>query len=94
MRNADPDRVIRAVGRRIAELRLAADETQEKLAERARFSVSYLQRIEGGRQALGIRSLVRFANVLGVTVGELFVASSSPTPARLRRATRGRGRSR
>jgi transcriptional regulator with XRE-family HTH domain len=77
MRAADPDRVLRGVGRRVAELRVLSGRTQEELAERAEFSVKYMQRVEAGQQNLSVRSLVRLANVLGVPAAELFRSPAS-----------------
>ena len=44
------------------------------MAERAGFSIKYLQRIEGGRENLTIKSLVELAAVLGIEVVEFFVS--------------------
>lgn len=72
MRALEPDRVVRGLGRRVAELRAQSGRTQEQLAERLKMQVKYLQRVEGGSQNLSVRTLVRFANALGVPVAELF----------------------
>jgi transcriptional regulator with XRE-family HTH domain len=77
MRPIDPDRVILAVGRRLSELRAKTGLSQEEFAHRARFSTKYLQRVEEGLENLTLRSLTRFANLLGVRFGELFRAPSS-----------------
>lgn len=85
MRALDPDRVIRGLGRRVAELRTQAGWTQEELAERMKQPVKYLQRIESGSQNLSVRTLVRFANSLGVPMAELFQPPASlrmPRPGR------------
>lgn len=49
-----------------------ADLTQEELAEKAKVSLKYLQRIERGEN-FTVRSLVKFTNALGVSILELFV---------------------
>ncbi len=72
MRPTDPARLIRDVGRRIAEIRAARGWTQEALAEHAHVSLKYLQRVEAGRENLTLRSVVRLANHLRVPVGDLF----------------------
>ena len=72
MRPADPDTVVRDVGRRVAELRAHVDLTQEQLAAKAEVSVKYMQRVERGEENLGIRSLVRLANLLHASVTDLF----------------------
>lgn len=84
MRAIDPDRFVRHVGRRVAELRAELGWTQEQLAEHARVSLKYLQRIEAGRENLTLRSVARLANHLRVPPAELFV------PPRSRRPKRGR----
>lgn len=80
MRPADPDRIVRDVGRRVGELRAAASLTQEKLAALAEVSLKYLQRVESGEENLTIRSLVRLANLLGVPVASLLEAPTSQRP--------------
>jgi transcriptional regulator with XRE-family HTH domain len=72
----DPDSVIFALGRRLAELREQRGITQEQLAEQAEVSVKYLQRLESGQENLTIRSVVKFANLLRVRVPALFTAPS------------------
>jgi transcriptional regulator with XRE-family HTH domain len=89
MRPLDPDRVIRGLGRRLAELRVSAGRTQESLAERARIPVKYLQLVESGSQNLSVRTLVRFANALGVPMADLF---APPTSLRRTRPGRPAGR--
>ncbi|MDO9018340.1 MAG: helix-turn-helix transcriptional regulator [Deltaproteobacteria bacterium] len=83
-----PADVLRGIGRRIAELRAAQGWTQEKMAEALDVNLPYLQRIEGGRENLTVRSLARLAHVLGVRVGALFEAPVDLTvrgPGRPRR---------
>jgi transcriptional regulator with XRE-family HTH domain len=67
----DADEIIRALGRRIAELRRRAGLTQAAFAERSGVSVKYVQRIEAGRENLTVRSLVSIAECLGTTPREL-----------------------
>lgn len=83
-----PADVLRDVGRRIAELRAARGWTQEQMAEALDVNLPYLQRIEGGRENLTVRSLARLAHILGVRVGALFEAPADRTvrgPGRPRR---------
>ncbi len=82
-----PADVLRDVGRRIAELRAAQGWTQEKMAETLDVNLPYLQRIEGGRENLTVRSLTRVAHALGVRVAALFEPPAD-------RAQRGPGRPR
>lgn len=79
-----PDQLAHGVGRRIAELRRDGKLTQEQLAELADISTTYLQRVEAGSENLTLRSLVRFANLLGVEVASLFA------PPRSRAVRKGR----
>lgn len=65
------------VGRRIAELRLGAGVTQEVFAEKLGVSLKYVQRIEGGRQNLTLRSLARLAALLEVEPVELLARPSA-----------------
>lgn len=77
MRPAQPERVARALGRRIAELRADHGWTQDSFAERLGVSVQYLRRIELARTNLTVPKLVELANALRVRVAELFEAPRS-----------------
>jgi transcriptional regulator with XRE-family HTH domain len=68
----DADRVIKDVGRRVAEVRADLGLTQEQLAERLRMDTNNLQRIETGRQNITIRMIVRLASALGCQPAALF----------------------
>lgn len=72
MARPDPKRVLRDLGRRIAELRRAQGWTQEELAEHLEFSLKYAQRLERGSENLTVVSLVALASKLRVSVGALF----------------------
>jgi transcriptional regulator with XRE-family HTH domain len=85
MRPADPNRVQKAVGRRIAELRRGRGLTQEQLADAVDTSLKYLQRIEAGSENLTIQSLVKLANALRAPLAALF-----EKPASVRRRRPGR----
>jgi transcriptional regulator with XRE-family HTH domain len=63
---------MRNIGRRVVELRRERGWTQEHAAERMRLDVVALRRIEGGRQLVTLRTLVRLANALGVPTRALF----------------------
>lgn len=73
----DPDAVIRDVGRRVAELRVGLGLTQDKFAESLGVSGVYVRRVEMGQENLTLRSLTRFATVLGVRTVDLLAAPSS-----------------
>lgn len=82
MERADPDAVQRSVGRRIAELRVERGWTQEAFAQEADVSVGYVRRLEAGDENLTLGSMVRLANLLDVTPGELLQAPRSLTARR------------
>ncbi len=84
MRKADAERVMKDVGRRLAELRQDQRLTQEQLAERLRMDANNLQRIELGMQNLTLRTIVRLANELDVRPAALL------EPPRSRLVRRGR----
>jgi transcriptional regulator with XRE-family HTH domain len=80
----EPRKVIKNIGRRVAEERKRLGLTQASLAERAGVSLKYWQRVEAGRENLTIASLVRFANLVRVEPIDLL------RQARLRNARPGR----
>lgn len=77
MRAADPKRVARAVGRRIAELRTERGWTQETFAEALGVSIQYLRRIELAQTNVTLAQLVRLANALHVAPKALFEPPAS-----------------
>ncbi|MBI2393712.1 MAG: helix-turn-helix transcriptional regulator [Deltaproteobacteria bacterium] len=78
MRSAAPERVLRTLGRRIAELRRDLGLTQEQLAETLGVSVRYVQYVEAGEENLTVQTLVRIANNLRVPVADLFAQPTGP----------------
>jgi transcriptional regulator with XRE-family HTH domain len=56
--------------------------TQARLAQRASIGTSYLARIEGGTRQPTLEVLLRIADGLGVSPGELFSQTKVPTRAR------------
>lgn len=68
----DPDDILEALGRRIAELRRGKGLTQEQLAESLEVTPRYVQAIEAGTENLSVRSLCKLADTFAVTVGALF----------------------
>jgi len=66
----NPEKLIRLVGRRIAEVRRHAGLTQEELAERLDVGSRYVSRAERGEN-LTLETLARFASVLGVRARDL-----------------------
>lgn len=73
----DVSAVLFDIGRRVAELRAARGLTQEQLAEQAGLDPTYLQRIEGGRLNLTVRTLVAVATALECAPGDFFIAPQS-----------------
>lgn len=69
------------VGRRIAELRLAAGHTQESFARALGTSPQYAQRLEAGLN-LTLHSLVKVANALSVPVSALLEPTAHRRPTR------------
>lgn len=76
------DRLVRSVGRRVAELRRETGRTQRELAETLGVSVQYVQRIEQGRENLTLRSLAELATALAAPASELLTAPRSLAPKR------------
>lgn len=62
----DAQRILRDIGRRIAEVRVGRGWSQPKFAERHDISVIYLQSLERGDRSLTIPQLVDIARSLGV----------------------------
>lgn len=84
----DPERLVRDVGARVAELRKAAGFTQAAFAEAMGASVQYVSRIELGHENLTLHTLAKIAGVLGVEAIELLEKPSQPASP----AKRGRPR--
>ena len=59
-------------GRRLRELRLAKELTQERLAELTGLSVDFLSLVERGRSSPSFENLDAIASALKVQVAELF----------------------
>ncbi len=57
---------------RVAQSRRGKKWTQQTLAERAELPRTYLTDIEGQRRNPSLRTLLRVANALGVTLQDLF----------------------
>jgi transcriptional regulator with XRE-family HTH domain len=66
----DPDRLVRDIGRRVAELRRERGLTQQALATKLRATMQWVQQIEYGAN-LTIHSLARVANALDIDLGAL-----------------------
>ena len=83
--NDATSRVLKDLGRRIAEERSDRGMTQERFAEEVvGVSLKYLQHLEAGRENLTVASLVSIAEKIGCSVQALFA------PPRSRQTRRGR----
>lgn len=69
----------RDLGRRIAELRRRRGLTQERFAERASITTSYLARIETGARKPTLEVMRRLADQLGVPVARLLTEDAHGT---------------
>jgi transcriptional regulator with XRE-family HTH domain len=82
----DPERLLRNVARRIAELRLAKGFTQEQVAEALGIAVQNFRRIERGRQNLTIKTMAAIAAAIGVRVIDFFQPPATPETVKPRSA--------
>lgn len=62
----------RSVGQKLRQLRKARGRSLKQLAEEAGISIGFISQIERGLSSPSVRTLVRLADVLGVSMGELF----------------------
>lgn len=88
----DPEALVCAIGRRIAELRVERGLTQEKFAEHLGVHARYVAKLEAGGQNFSVHSLVKVARGLGVRAVDLFVPPKSLVVRRGRPAGNGSGR--
>ncbi len=68
----------RLIGERIKQYRLAANITQEKLAEQIDISTSFLSRIETGIAVAGLETYLRICNVLNISLNDITQDMSVP----------------
>lgn len=68
------------IGKRIRELRVQNKITQEDLAEQIDLSVSYISYVENGKKKPSLETLIRIANILGVTVDEILAGNQLHNP--------------
>lgn len=69
---------INVVGKRICQLREEHKLTQEELAEASAISPSFLGLIERGQRTPSVATLLKIAQVLDITLDELFNESRKP----------------
>jgi transcriptional regulator with XRE-family HTH domain len=70
--------VLRLLGERVRELRHEHDLTQERLAEHADLSWSYVSQVERGQHDLGVQNLLKLARGLKVPPGDLVNGLAAP----------------
>ena len=80
----DPEKLIRRVGRRIAELRREAGLTQEELAETLGVGWRYISRTERGAENLTLETMAKLADALGVRA-RMLLEEPSPQARQVRR---------
>lgn len=71
---------ISIIGRRVREFRMKMNLSQADLAERTELSVTYICLIETAKKQPSLESLVRIADVLGVTVNTLLNGNQTNDP--------------
>ena len=72
------------IGRRVKEIRLQRKISQAVLAERLDISVTYISHIETAKKRASLVTLVKIANVFGVTVDQLLNGNQKNDPAEYR----------
>jgi transcriptional regulator with XRE-family HTH domain len=65
------DRTLAAFGRNVARIRNQRGFSQDRLAEEADLDRTYVSGVERGVRNPGIRTVLRIARALGVSVGDL-----------------------
>ena len=65
------------IGRRIRNLRLKNNMTQEKLADEIDISVAFMSRIERGTAHVNLKRLTQIAEILNVSPGYLLIGSNT-----------------
>lgn len=80
-RPADPEKVAKQIGRRIAELRRANGLTQGQVAERLGVTTPWVSRVERLGENLMVHTVVRIANAIGVEPKELWDKPGPGVPA-------------
>lgn len=72
MKTTTQQELLSSFGKRLAALRKQRDLTQAQLAEKMNMSVVMIAYIETGRRWVGIVTLIKLSEVLGVEIEELF----------------------
>lgn len=69
----DPDRVVKQLGKRIAELRRAQGLSQGGLATKIRSTPQWVSQLERGTRSPTLHTLVKIANALDVRLEDFFL---------------------
>jgi transcriptional regulator with XRE-family HTH domain len=72
----DADRVVKLLGKRIAELRLERGLSQGNLAVKIRSTPQWISQLERGTRSPTVHTLCKLANALDVTLADLLTKSS------------------
>jgi len=83
------------IGKRIKDLRLAAELTQEELANRAKLTKGFISQIENDQTSISLDSLIDILDALGMSISEFFTDDEASERIAFTRADRvslpGRG---
>ncbi len=60
------------IGKKIKDLRLAAELTQEELANRAKLTKGFISQIENDQTSISLDSLIDILDALGISISEFF----------------------
>jgi transcriptional regulator with XRE-family HTH domain len=69
---ADLEPTLAKLGRRVRELRLAREFTQEELARRAQLDPKHVQTVEAGKSNVTVATLLALSDALGCRLPDLF----------------------
>ena len=72
--------VLRTLGGKLREARLAAGLTQKDVHEQAHVDIPSLSRLEAGRINPSVKVLVRLTRALGLSLADLFPKTADPDP--------------
>jgi transcriptional regulator with XRE-family HTH domain len=65
------------IGQKIKDLRLAAELTQEELANRAQLTKGFISQVENDQTSISLDSLIDILDALGLTISEFFAGDET-----------------
>jgi len=65
------------IGKKVKDLRLAADLTQEELATRAQLTKGFISQFENDQTSISLDSLIDILDALGISISEFFADDES-----------------